>query len=270
MPEHATGNLDAGTLAHLHPALQGLPADAKTGADLFGSEVALGRHLVGPSLELSFLFKSPALSLQAPTSKGMPPYEVKMSQPSFRASLKEWRHRQGLSQRDLDTAMGRKRSFTSNLEAGLTKPPDRATCTRLGEVLEVPGEVVWRAAREERLRAFDEELWEYYEGGATLTARTDSEAALPSPTAIELELLEYLRWLDGEFPGHDTPMAEHFANAVLTILLEKACDGTTTPTEVADATVDCIRGLQNLSREQQKALMIVCVHAFRAISVAIP
>ncbi|MFH1462991.1 MAG: helix-turn-helix transcriptional regulator [Pseudomonadota bacterium] len=187
--------------------------------------------------------------------------------PTFAEKLREWRAHRGISQRVLDDVMNRKRSFTSNIESGLVKPPDQDTCLQLGEVLGVPGHVVWQAARSERLRSMDEELWRFYEGD-THVAAVDADGAPRAITPEQDELLEYLSWLDEDFPGDGTSLAEHLSLAALTVMVEAEADGDRRPSAMAERFVACIRRFSELPPQQQRGLLEVFVAACETVSMS--
>jgi transcriptional regulator with XRE-family HTH domain len=185
---------------------------------------------------------------------------------TFAERLKDWRAHRGLSQRGLDDAMNRKRSFTSNIESGLVKPPDQATCLELGEVLGIPGHVVWKAARSERLRLMDEELWSFYEGDADVAA-LDAEGSPKTLTPEQDELLEYFVWLDQDFPAGDgTCLAEHLSLAALTVFVEAETGPGRKPSALAERFVSCIRRFSTLSPRQQRGLLKIFVVACETVS----
>lgn len=187
--------------------------------------------------------------------------------PSFAERLRDWRSQHSLSQRALDDAMNRKRSFTSNIESGLVKPPDQATCLELGEVLGVPGHVVWQAARSERLRSMDEELWQYYEGD-TEVAAVDAGGNPKTLTPEQDELLEYLTWLDDDFPDDGTSLAEHLSLAALTVLVEAQASDGREPSALAKRFVACIRRFSELPPQQQRGLIEIFVTACETVSMS--
>jgi len=186
--------------------------------------------------------------------------------PTFAERLREWRAHRGISQRGLDDAMNRKRSFTSNIEGGLVKPPDQATCLQLGEVLGVPGHVVWQAARSERLHSLDEELWRFYEGD-TGVAALDVDGSPKTLTPEQDDLLEYLAWLDEDFPAEDgTCLAEHLSLAALTIFVEAEAGPGRKPSALAKRFVACVRRFSALPAKQQRGLLKLFVVACETVS----
>ncbi len=83
------------------------------------------------------------------------------SRSSFGGKLERWRKDAGRSQQDLEASLGKGRAWVSRLESGKVTPPDKATCTLIGQELGVPDEEVWEAAATERLQDFDPDLLEY-------------------------------------------------------------------------------------------------------------
>ena len=95
--------------------------------------------------------------------------------------------------------VNKSRSWLARLEIGDSRAqiPDRSTCIALGKAIGMfDPEEVWAQAREERLRQFDPDLWEW------AMAQSPSPAALGPRDTETLE--EDRRWLDegGPFLGH--------------------------------------------------------------------
>ncbi len=172
---------------------------------------------------------------------------------AFADQLRAWRKKKGLSQRALDKAIGGRQSFTSNIESGLVKPPPYQACMTLGEALGVPGELVWQAARGERLRALDEELWAYYEGeGATSRARS------LDLSYFEAELVQYLRWLDEEFPEEtEPPLAAILSTLALTLMVDDSEGDTRKASPLAPSIVEAFRNLTKLHPRPQRHIMTI-------------
>lgn len=180
----------------------------------------------------------------------------------FRDALKQWRIRSGLGQMELDAAIGKNRGFVNHLENGVTKPPERAVCFAIGAALGVSGEVVWDAARDERLQGFDLDLYRHYVGGDR--GRPCAVGAEPTPTEDEHDLLETLRWLD-EAVGNaaHTPLAEHLMDAALTLLVDTSI-GEKRPSHLAHDVVGRIRRFEELPDDKQRAVLRTFVAAMDA------
>jgi transcriptional regulator with XRE-family HTH domain len=95
----------------------------------------------------------------------------------FGEKLRAWRKSARVSQASLERTIGRARGWVSSHEKGATKPPDKATCQQIAHALGLADQVVWTAARAERLRGFDEDLWRWYEEIERQTPSTSSEVS---------------------------------------------------------------------------------------------
>lgn len=85
-----------------------------------------------------------------------------MNATSFGLRLKAWRDAAGLNQSELDRAIGKSRGHVAQIETGRLYPPERSDCERWAGALGLsPGEL-WEAVAPYRLRAFDEDLWEWH------------------------------------------------------------------------------------------------------------
>ena len=204
---------------------------------------------------------------------------------NFSELLQAWRLQRGLTQAQLDQRLERTSTFVRNLEAGVNKPPDFAMCKRIAEVLGLPARVVWDAAREQRLRAFDEDLYRHYVLGERVDALPGD---VPNPeaqtwTAEETFLIQTLRWLDEDVPrvvdlvAGDEPLAGVLEDALLTLFIDGAEPGAhpepppaRAPTSLARECVDALRTFSELSVTKQAALMRVFVAAVAAAKSEVP
>lgn len=152
----------------------------------------------------------------------------------FSQTLQSLRLQQGLTQSQLDDKIGRKPSFVRNLEAGINRPPDLATCRQIAAALGVSARTIWDAAKDERLRALDEDLYRAYvlaERIDPLPGEDDAGDVEPALTEEESLLLEILRWLDTDVPARSgEPLAGVVCDALLTVFTEH---GRATPRDEA-------------------------------------
>lgn len=133
---------------------------------------------------------------------------------------------------------------------------------------------IWDAARDERLRALDEDLYRAY----VLGERID---LLPGEESVEERrededfLLELLRWLDEDVPDPDgEPLAALVGDALLTLFAEGAVasersDGAKAPTTLA---VDCVKALRRFADyapPRQAAVLRVMVATVAAAEPAV-
>ena len=95
----------------------------------------------------------------------------------FGEKLRAWRKSARVSQASLERVIGRNRGWVNSHEKGVTKPPDKGTCDQIAQALGLTDPVVWAAARAERLRGFDEDLWRWYEGTEGETTSTSFEVS---------------------------------------------------------------------------------------------
>ncbi|MAG24138.1 hypothetical protein CMI47_01035 [Candidatus Pacearchaeota archaeon] len=95
----------------------------------------------------------------------------------FGEKLRAWRKSARVSQASLERVIGRNRGWVNSHEKGVTKPPDKGTCDQIAQALGLADPVVWAAARAERLRGFDEDLWRWYEGTEGETTSTSFEVS---------------------------------------------------------------------------------------------
>ena len=95
----------------------------------------------------------------------------------FGEKLRAWRKSARVSQASLERTIGRNRGWVNSHEKGVTKPPDKGTCEQIAQALGLADQVVWAAARAERLRGFDEDLWRWYEGTEGETTSTSFEVS---------------------------------------------------------------------------------------------
>ncbi len=185
----------------------------------------------------------------------------------FSERLQAWRLQRGLTQAQLDVQLGRTSTFVRNLEAGVNKPPDFGTCKLIAAALDLPARLVWDAAREQRLRGFDEDLYRYYVLGERVDELPGDNAAPDERpwTPEETFLIQTLRWLDEDVPEDDgEPLAGLLEDALLTLFIAEATPATTAPGTAAQAPTalarDCVRALRDFSRvsvTKQAALMRV-------------
>lgn len=82
---------------------------------------------------------------------------------TFRETLGRWVERSGLSNAEIDRAIGKGRGYVGRVMKGTIPPPDRATCDAIGEVLAERQAIaraaeVWDLAARERLEALDPDL----------------------------------------------------------------------------------------------------------------
>lgn len=98
---------------------------------------------------------------------------------TFGARLRDWRVRRRWTQRQLDAALDKGRSYVAQLESGKLIPPPRDLCELIGQHLAIDPEEVWRAAADERLRRLDADLHAMHgEGRGAGGEFTDDERRL--------------------------------------------------------------------------------------------
>lgn len=207
------------------------------------------------------------------------------SRGKFSELIESLRMQQGLSQLQLDQKIGRKPSFIRNLEAGINRPPDLETCRQIAASLGVSARLIWDAARDERLRALDEDLYRAYVLGERidpLPGEAEAEAADLVRSEEEDFLLELLRWLDEDLPDPDEePLAGLVGDALLTVFAAPAAgagegsgrggtEARQMPTALA---VECVRALRKFADYapgRQAAVLRVLVAAVDAAEPSVP
>ncbi len=85
-----------------------------------------------------------------------------MADGGFGDKLKQWRGERGLTQADLDKAIGKNRGHIAQIETGRLKPPEMPLCARIADVLGLDPVDVWEAAAPERLERFDSDLLDWH------------------------------------------------------------------------------------------------------------
>jgi transcriptional regulator with XRE-family HTH domain len=135
----------------------------------------------------------------------------------FPQALRAWRRNAGVSQADLDTALGRSPGTIAQIEVGRQKPPDKATCAAIAAALLVPAADVWRIARDERLRLADEDAFLDFKAEM-------AEASTNAPLDVhEADLLRLLRALDCDQDYEEGTLAR-VLSSILTPLVTDAAE----------------------------------------------
>lgn len=130
---------------------------------------------------------------------------------AFRTRLRTLRTGRGLSQAQLDSAAGRKGTWTAKLESGALPAPDRATVYRLAELLGVDAEGLWREAALARLESADAQ--------ALATVLVVEERTRDELKGDETRLLRALRRIDeagARAPGTTSASLLRLGNLVAT------------------------------------------------------
>jgi transcriptional regulator with XRE-family HTH domain len=188
---------------------------------------------------------------------------------TFSEQLQAWRLQRGLTQAQLDVKLGRTSTFVRNLEAGVNKPPDFAMCKLIAEALGLHVRVVWDAAREQRLRAFDEDLYRHYVLGERVDELpVDSSNPDERPwNSDETFLVQTLRWLDEDVPHPDgEPLAGLLEDALVTLFIagEPGPGPAAQTTALAREAVHALQRFSELSVNKQAALLRVFAAAVAA------
>lgn len=170
----------------------------------------------------------------------------------FPARLLAWRKKARVSQAALDAAIGHPRGYVAQIEMGRLRPPDRATCLEIGRVLGVSGPIVWDAARDERLKALDPDLYDHYTRLAPVPSKFSDG---------EIGFIWTLRQMDeavarGEFPT----LAEHLDDMTIGVLIDVE-RGWANVSDLGLETVQALRHLQGMSVPQRRAIVRVLVAA---------
>jgi transcriptional regulator with XRE-family HTH domain len=133
---------------------------------------------------------------------------------AFGAWLKSRREAAGLSQTEVDRALGKtSRGFTAQVETGKLPPPPRDVCDGYDAALRLPPGETWAAAAPARLRDFDPELYAWHRH------LVDDAAGLLDQPAIR-DLLDAVRRFRVEPDPRLawTPDADETTRAITTLL----------------------------------------------------
>jgi transcriptional regulator with XRE-family HTH domain len=122
---------------------------------------------------------------------------------AFGEQIKSWRERLGLSQHDVDKAIGKtSRGFTAQVETGRLAPLPRDVCSAYDQALKRTDGEVWALSAPLRLQDFDPDLWDWHRSqldqarGAPLSPDEEQMVeAMRRSTAIRdlLEMVEILQ-----------------------------------------------------------------------------
>lgn len=147
----------------------------------------------------------------------------------FPTALRAWRGRAGVSQAELDGRIGRSAGTIAQIELGRLRPPDRAGCARIAVALGVSEREVWLAAREHRLRQFDEEIY------ADIVSEREQSRTPLDLDEDETDLIRQLRAIDDQSGKPRGQMAEHLADLALLVLGDAGPFGHQAPWALARA-----------------------------------
>jgi transcriptional regulator with XRE-family HTH domain len=168
----------------------------------------------------------------------------------FGEQLRAWRKKAGVSQATLERTIGRNRGWVNAQEKAVTKPPDKATCQKIAQALDLSDRLVWGTARAERLQGFDEDLWLWYEcGDQDAPGATGDEI---TPTETEETLIEILRWLDKDLKRDAGATASELTNLALSALVEVNKKGKRLPKPMLREAIEGLSKLSEASLSQQE------------------